>query len=125
MEGAVMTTTEPGQRTSARTVPEPPTSEELRELVADVRARTGEVAEEVDRAAERVPELVDAMRTNAVEAARAVQTAPEPTLGIVTAVSIGLASGLLMAGAPRIAVAVAAAPAAFIGAALLARRRTA
>ena len=72
-----------------------PTSAELKDLVADVKARTADVADEVDRATDRLPEFMDTMRSNASDAARAVQTTPEPTLGIMTAASIGLAAGLL------------------------------
>ncbi|HEY8167856.1 MAG TPA: hypothetical protein VIF84_04010 [Candidatus Limnocylindrales bacterium] len=116
-----MTTTKADPMVGRSQSPDLPTSSDLREMVSDVKSRTERAA---DDAAERVPELVDAVRANTTDVARAVQDASEPTLAILTAASIGLATGLLMAGAPRAVVLAAAAPAAFIAGALLMRGRT-
>lgn len=52
----------------------------------------------------------------------ALQALPDPALRLVAAFSIGLATGLHLAGVPRLVTLMAAAPAAFAGGAMATRR---
>jgi uncharacterized protein YjbJ (UPF0337 family) len=71
---------------------------------------------------DRVPGTVRATRAGARRTTSALQRLPDSTLGWLTAVSVGLAAGLKLAGAPRLVAAAGAAPALIIGAAIALRQ---
>jgi hypothetical protein len=68
-----------------------------------------------------VPGTLDATRTGARQAARSLQTLPDPTLQWLAAGSVGLSAGLFLSGAPRVVIAAGVVPALAMGAATLAR----
>jgi hypothetical protein len=69
----------------------------------------------------RVPGALDATRTGAREAARSLQTLPDPTLQWLAAGSVGLSAGLFLTGKRRLVIAASLAPAVAMGAAIVAR----
>ena len=69
----------------------------------------------------RMPGTLRATRTGARRTTSALQRLPDSTLGWLTAVSVGLAAGLKLAGAPRLVAAAGAAPAVLMGAAIALR----
>jgi hypothetical protein len=73
----------------------------------------------------RFPDAASSTRDAFEEANRMVRSGSDETLKIVGALSLGFAAGLLIGGANRLLVIVAAAPAALIGSALLERMNTA
>jgi hypothetical protein len=79
-------------------------------------ARTG-----AERVAGRLPEAAERARTGVVETTITLQTLPDPTLRLLAAASIGLATGLYLAGAPRLITLAALAPALLAGGAMTTR----
>jgi phosphoglycerate dehydrogenase-like enzyme len=73
----------------------------------------------------RIPDVAQGTREALTEANRMVHRGSDQTLKLVGAGSIGLATGLLIGGAPRLLVVMAAIPAALIGATLVERMDTA
>jgi hypothetical protein len=73
----------------------------------------------------RFPDAANSTKDAFEEANRMVRSGSDETLKIVGALSLGFAAGLLIGGANRLLVIVAAAPAALIGSALLERMNTA
>ncbi len=69
----------------------------------------------------RVPGTIRATRTGASGTTSALQTLPDPMLRWLVAGSVGLGTGLSLAGAPRLVVAAGMAPALIIGAAIASR----
>jgi hypothetical protein len=69
----------------------------------------------------RVPGTLDATRTGARQAARSLQTLPDPTLQWLAAGSVGLSAGLFLTGKRRLVIAASIAPAVAMGAAIVAR----
>jgi hypothetical protein len=69
----------------------------------------------------RVPGTLDATRTGARQAARSLQTLPDPTLRWLAAGSVGLSAGLFLTGKRRLVIAASIAPAVAMGAAIVAR----
>jgi len=69
-----------------------------------IRSMAGDVGD-------RVPGLVDDVRTRAAVGAREIDGWPEPTRRLVAAASIGLGAGLAIAGAPRLLVGAGLVPA--------------
>jgi hypothetical protein len=69
----------------------------------------------------RVPGTLDATRTGARDAARSLQTLPDPTLRWLAAGSVGMSAGLFLTGKRRLVIAASIAPAVAMGAAILAR----
>ncbi len=86
----------------------------LADTVDAVRARAGEVGD-------RLPDVVEAVRTSATDGARAFQEWPESTQQLVAAFSLGLGIGLTLTGAPRLAVAATLVPAMLVAATVLRR----
>jgi len=72
-------------------------------------------------AAERLPEVASATRSALVEVDRQVEAGSDELLTGVTALSFGMAAGLLVAGANRLLVLSAFVPAALLGLRLLDR----
>lgn len=70
---------------------------------------------------ERVPGTIHATRAGAEGTTSALQTLPDPTLRWLAAASVGLGTGLSLAGAPRLVVAAGVAPALIMGAAIALR----
>lgn len=75
----------------------------------------------VDSVMERVPRTAHATRVGVRRTTSALQRLPDSTLRWLTAGSVGLAAGLKLAGAPRLATAAGAAPALIMGAAIALR----
>jgi hypothetical protein len=69
-----------------------------------IRTTAGDVGE-------RVPGLVDGVRSGAAAGARELEILPESTRNLIAAVSIGLGAGLAIAGAPRLLLGAAFIPA--------------
>jgi len=69
----------------------------------------------------RLPEAAATTRGAIDEANRAVRQRSDETLQVIVGTSVGFASGLFLAGAPRILVLTALAPAALAGMALMER----
>ncbi|MBA2314139.1 MAG: hypothetical protein H0V87_02030 [Chloroflexi bacterium] len=92
---------------------------------ASVRQTAGEVAANVRGAAETVaahlPEAAAQTRAAVDEAARRIESGSDEMLTAGTTLSLGIAIGMLVGGAPRILVALALIPAAAMGLAILDR----
>lgn len=109
------------------------------EIADETRLRAGQIRGALEGAADHVPDVIEGARTgaeriagrlpDAAERARLgveqtttrLQTLPDPTLRLLAAVSIGLAAGLHLAGAPRLITLAAFAPALLAGGAMAAR----
>lgn len=70
---------------------------------------------------QRLPEVIDTVRDGTVASAKTIQALPGPTQRLLGAFSLGLGLGLGIAGAPRLILAVALAPAVFVGATIALR----
>ncbi len=79
-------------------------------------ARTGAA-----RVAGRLPGAAERARVGIQATTTSLQTLPNPTLRLLAASSIGLATGLRLAGAPRLITLAAVAPALLAGGAIVAR----
>lgn len=79
-------------------------------------ARTG-----AERVAGRLPHAVERTRLGVEQATTRLQTLPNPTLSLLAAASVGLATGLHLAGAPRLVSLAAVAPALLAGGAMATR----
>jgi hypothetical protein len=77
----------------------------------DVTARFESIRSTAGEVGDRVPGLIDGVRTRAASGMRRVEGWPEQTQRLVAAVSIGLGAGLALAGAPRLVLGVALLPA--------------
>ena len=86
--------------------------------VADAAGTIRSVASD---AADRIPEVASATRSALVEVDRQVEAGSDEMLTVGTALSFGLAAGLLLAGANRMMVLSAFIPAAVLGLRLLDR----
>jgi hypothetical protein len=86
--------------------------------VADVTAKAGTTAND---AAARLPEVANTTRLAIEGADRSIRAASDDTLAGWSALSFGLASGLLVGGANRLIVAIAMLPAAILTLAFLDR----
>lgn len=95
------------------------------ESAGSARETVGEVAANVRGAAEtvaaRLPEAAAQTRAVVDEAARRMETGSDEMLTAGTTLSLGLAIGMLVSGAPRLLVALALIPAAAMGLTLLDR----
>jgi hypothetical protein len=95
------------------------------ESTGSARETVGEVAANVRGAAEtvaaRLPEAAAQTRAVVDEAARRMETGSDEMLTAGTTLSLGLAIGMLVSGAPRLLVALALIPAAAMGLTLLDR----
>jgi hypothetical protein len=89
-----------------------------REVAGDVATNVRGAAETV---AARLPDAAAQTRAAVDEAARRIETGSDEMLTAGTTLSLGLAIGMLVGGAPRILVALALIPAAAMGLTLLDR----
>src|SRR4051794_6641742 len=108
---------------------DPMSTDAMSTETADARSRIGStVADAADTirsaasdAADRLPEVAAATRSALVEVDRQVEAGSDELLTVGTALSFGLAAGLLIAGANRLMVLTAFLPAAVLGLRLLDR----
>lgn len=89
-----------------------------REVAGDVASNVRGAAETV---AARLPDAAAQTRAAVDEAARRIETGSDEMLTAGTTLSLGMAIGLLVGGAPRVLVALALLPAAAMGLTLLDR----
>ena len=94
------------------------TSSGAKDQARDVAANVRGAAETV---ASRLPEAAAQTRAAVDEAARRIETGSDEMLTAGTSLSLGLAIGMLIGGAPRLLVAVALVPAAAMGLTILDR----
>ena len=91
------------------------------DIATTTRDVANEVTERANAVAARLPEAADKTRAAAEEAARRIEAGSDEMLAVGASLSIGLAIGMLIGGAPRILVALALIPAAAMGFTLLDR----
>src|SRR5262249_6368923 len=100
-----------------------------REAVADARTSLANTMDAMrGRAGEmgdRMPEVVERVRSGATEGARTFQSWPQSTQQLVAAFSLGLGVGLTLTGAPRLAVGITLVPAMLVAATILGNERPA
>jgi hypothetical protein len=105
--------------------PEKGKAADAQAAVADARAGLAETVDTVRRQAEtvgdRVPEVIEAVRTDVMDRTRTLQSWPEARQRTVAAFSLGLGIGLAVTGAPRLLVLGSLAPALIVAATLLGR----
>ena len=92
----------------------PTAKDQARDVAANVRGAAETVAS-------RLPEAAAQTRAAVDEAARRIETGSDEMLTAGTSLSLGLAIGMLIGGAPRLLVAVALVPAAAMGLTILDR----
>jgi hypothetical protein len=116
MEGDPMTTQSAERRTA-----------EAREAADDARSSLADTMDAVRSTAgsvgDRLPEVIDTVKTSATDGARAVQSWPDSTQRLAAAFSLGLGVGLTLAGAPRLLIAGALVPAVVVAASFVGRER--
>ena len=95
------------------------------DAVTQARAGIGETVDAVRRQAEtvgdRVPEVIEAVRSDVMDRTRTLQSWPESRQRTLAAFSLGLGVGLAVTGAPRLLVLGSLAPALVVAATLLGR----
>ena len=74
-----------------------------------------------EQVAEHAPEAIERARVGTQQATTSLQTLPDTTLRMLAGVSVGLAAGLGLAGAPRLVILAALAPALLVGGAIATR----
>jgi hypothetical protein len=92
-----------------------------RDLGATTREVANEVAERASSVAARLPDAAATTRGAVEEAARRMEAGSDEMLTVGASLSLGLAVGMLIGGAPRILVALALIPATAMGFTLLDR----
>lgn len=92
-----------------------------RDLAATTREVATEVADRASSVAARLPEAAASTRGAVEEAARRMEAGSDEMLAVGASLSVGIAVGLLIGGAPRILVALALIPATAMGFTLLDR----
>jgi hypothetical protein len=92
-----------------------------RDLGATTRDVANEVADRASAVAARLPEAAATTRGAVEEAARRMEAGSDEMLTVGASLSLGLAIGMLVGGAPRILVALALIPATAMGFTLLDR----
>jgi hypothetical protein len=92
-----------------------------RDLGAATKDMASDVAERAGAVAARLPEAAASTRGAVEEAARRMEAGSDEMLAVGTSLSLGLAIGMLIGGAPRILVAIALIPATAMGFTLLDR----
>jgi hypothetical protein len=114
--------------TTQSTSAERRTSSEAREAVADARSSLGDTMDAVRSTAnsvgDKLPDVIETVKTSASEGARTVQAWPDSTQRLAAAFSLGLGVGLTLAGAPRLVIAGSLVPAIAIAATVVGRERT-
>ena len=105
---------------------------EARSIAGRIRVAVGDAAGHVpavldtartdgERVAGRLPDAAARTRRGVEETTTTLQTLPDPTLRLLVAASVGLATGLLIAGVPRVFTLAALAPALLAGGAMTTR----
>ncbi len=101
---------------------------QIRLAVGDAIDRVPDVLEAarsgVEQVAEQMPAAVERTRVGAQRTTTSLQAMPATTLRLIAGVSIGLAAGLTLAGAPRLVSLAALVPAIFVGGAEATRQGT-
>ena len=92
-----------------------------RDLGATTREVANEVADRASSVAARLPDAAASTRGAVEEAARRMEAGSDQMLAVGASLSLGLAIGMLIGGAPRMLVAVALIPATAMGFTLLDR----
>jgi hypothetical protein len=92
-----------------------------RDLAATTREVATEVADRASSVAARLPDAAASTRGAVEEAARRMEAGSDEMLAVGASLSVGIAVGLLIGGAPRILVALALIPATAMGFTLLDR----
>lgn len=90
-------------------------------LAATTREVASEVADRANAVAARLPEAAATTRSALDEAARRMEAGSDQMLAVGASLSLGLAIGMLVGGAPRLLVAIALIPATAMGFTLLDR----
>ncbi len=96
-------------------------SETDRDIAATTREVASDVADKASSVAARLPEAAATTRGAVEEAARRMEAGSDEMLAVGASLSLGLAIGMLIGGAPRMLVAVALIPATAMGFTLLDR----
>src|SRR6188768_1198960 len=98
------------------------TIDDARDATDDAANRVSDVLESArstaERAAARVPDAADRARASVEDTTTRLQTLPDDTLRLLASASLGLAAGLFIAGAPRVATVAALVPAFLVGGAM-------
>ena len=97
------------------------TTDADRDIAATTREVASDVADKASAVAARLPEAAATTRGAVEEAARRMEAGSDEMLAVGTSLSLGLAIGMLIGGAPRMLVAVALIPATAMGFTLLDR----
>jgi hypothetical protein len=97
------------------------TTETGRDIAGTTRDVASDVAEKASAVASRLPEAAATTRGAVEEAARRMEAGSDQMLAVGASLSLGLAIGMLIGGAPRMLVAVALIPATAMGFTLLDR----
>ena len=113
-----MTTAKSAGQDTAATNGNSSSASSSKDQARDVAANVRGAAETV---ASRLPEAAAQTRAAVDEAARRIETGSDEMLTAGTSLSLGLAIGMLVGGAPRILVALALVPAAAMGLTILDR----
>jgi hypothetical protein len=87
-----------------------------------IRAATVQVGEAVDTVRTSLPEMAKASRDLASDALQRIEAGSDQQISAGATMSLGLAIGMLLGGAPRILIALALVPVAAIGIVMLGRR---
>ena len=96
---------------------------EVSKAVGHVPGIAGKARDRVEQVAEALPGTFDSVRSGAEKGVTRLQTMPDSALRLLAAVSIGLGSGLRLAGAPRLVTLAGFAPASIFGFAIVSRPR--
>ena len=123
--------------TTTRTIEAAPvgvgeTADETRSTAGQVRDAVGGALDQVpalietarssaEQVAEHAPEAIERARVGTQQATTSLQTMPDSTLRMLAGVSVGVAGGLGLAGAPRLVILAALAPAFLVGGAIATR----
>jgi len=119
--------------TTTRTIEAAPvgvgeTADETRSTAGQVRDAVGGALDQVPAlietarsSAEHAPEAIERARVGTQQATTSLQTMPDTTLRMLAGVSVGVAAGLGLAGAPRLVILAALAPAFLVGGAIATR----
>ena len=124
------TTIEAAQDGIVETVDE--TTEETRSAAGQVRDAVGGALDHMpdlletaragaEQVVERAPEAIERAKVGTQRTTTSLQTMPDTMLRMLAGVSIGLAAGLGIAGAPRLVVLAAMTPALLVGGAIATR----
>ena len=102
--------------------PEGETHETTRAARETIRVATMQVGDAVDSVRTTLPEMARASRELATDALQRIEAGSDQQISAGATMSLGLAIGMLLGGAPRILIALALVPVAAIGIVMLGRR---